>query len=156
MTAPAFSLADQNGTTRTLKQYAGRPVVLFFYPKDDTPGCTKEACAFRDMLPKFDDQRAVILGVSPDDSASHAAFVEKFDLNFALLADPPAADGASPSTCDAYGVWGERSLHGKKIMGVARTTFLINGDGVIHKRWDDVRVDGHAEDVFDEVTAMLG
>jgi peroxiredoxin Q/BCP len=151
--APAFSLPDQAGEIHALKDFAGRPLVLYFYPKDDTSGCTKEACAFRDLLPKFSRSKAAVLAVSPDDSKSHAKFAKKFDLPFTLLADVPG-DKSVPAVCDAYGVWQEKSMYGRKYMGVARTTYLIDGKGVVVKRWDKVKVDGHAEDVLAAVQAL--
>jgi peroxiredoxin Q/BCP len=141
--APAFTLKDQGGKTHKLSEYAGRPVILYFYPKDDTPGCTKEACSFRDNLPKFKTSKAAILGVSILDEASKAKFAKKFDLNFPLLAD------ADHEVADKYGVWQEKSNYGKKYMGIARTTYLIGADGKVQKRWDNVKVDGHTEEVLE-------
>ena len=140
--APAFSLKDQHGKTHRLADYAGRPVVLYFYPKDDTPGCTKEACAFRDNLPRFKTSKAVVLGVSILDEASKARFATKYDLTFPLLADPDHA------VAEKYGVWQKKSLYGRSFMGLVRTTYLIGEDGKVTKRWDNVKVDGHAEDVL--------
>jgi len=140
--APAFSLKDQHGKTHRLADYAGRPVVLYFYPKDDTPGCTIEACAFRDNLPKFKTSKAVVLGVSILDEASKARFATKYDLTFPLLADPDHA------VAEKYGVWQKKSLYGRSFMGLVRTTYLIGEDGKVTKRWDNVKVDGHAEDVL--------
>jgi thioredoxin-dependent peroxiredoxin len=146
--APPFTLKDQSGKTHRLSDYAGRPVVLFFYPKDDTTGCTKEACGFRDSLPKFEPSAAVVLGVSILDEASKAKFAQKYDLNFPLLADPEHA------VAEKYGVWQKRSMYGRSFMGVARTTYLIDKDGTIAKRWDKVKVDGHAEEVLETVNAL--
>ncbi|MBS1817132.1 MAG: thioredoxin-dependent thiol peroxidase [Acidobacteria bacterium] len=146
--APAFSLKDQDGQTHTLSDYAGRPVVLYFYPKDDTPGCTVEACAFRDNLPKFAPGKAAIFGVSILDEKSKAKFASKYDLNFPLLAD------ADHEVAEKYGAWQERSMYGKKYMGVARVTYLIGADGKVVKRWDKVKPDGHAEEVLDAVNAL--
>jgi peroxiredoxin Q/BCP len=143
--APAFSLKDQSGKTHTLADYTGRPVVLYFYPKDDTPGCTKEACAFQDNLPTFGKSKAVVLGVSVLDEKSKAKFAAKYDLTFPLLADPDHA------VIKKYGAWQEKSMYGKTYMGVARITYLIGGDGKVVKRWDAVKVDGHAEEVLKEV-----
>jgi thioredoxin-dependent peroxiredoxin len=140
--APAFSLKDQHGKTHRLADYVGRPVVLYFYPKDDTPGCTKEACAFRDNLPKFKTSKAVVLGVSILDEASKARFATKYDLTFPLLADPDHA------VAEKYGVWQKKSLYGRSFMGLVRTTYLIGEDGKVAKRWDNVKVDGHAEEVL--------
>jgi thioredoxin-dependent peroxiredoxin len=146
--APAFSLNDQNGKTHRLADYAGRPVVLYFYPKDDTPGCTKEACAFRDNLPTFKTNKAVVLGISILDEASKARFATKYDLTFPLLADEDHA------VAEKYGVWQEKSLYGRNFMGLVRTTYLIGSDGKVAKRWDKVKVDGHAEAVLAAVEEM--
>jgi peroxiredoxin Q/BCP len=146
--APAFTLKDQNGKKHTLGEYAGRPVVLYFYPKDDTPGCTAETCAFRDNLPKFTSEKAAVFGVSILDEQSKARFAEKYDVTFPLLAD------ADHQVADKYGAWQERSMYGRKFMGVARTTYLIGPDGRVAKRWDKVKVDGHAEDVLEAVQAL--
>ena len=146
--APAFSLDDQHGKTRRLADFAGRPVVLFFYPKDDTPGCTKEACAFRDALPKLKTSKAAVLGVSILDSASKARFAEKYDLNFPLLADE------DHRVAERYGVWRTKSLYGRSFMGIARTTYLIDRDGKVARRWDKVKVDGHVEEVLAAVDAL--
>lgn len=146
--APAFSLKDQDGTTHKLSDYAGRPVVLYFYPKDDTPGCTVEACAFRDYLPKFKPGKAAIFGVSILDEKSKAKFAAKYDLNFPLLAD------AEHEVAEKYGAWQERSMYGRTYMGVARITYLIGPDGKVAKRWDKVKPDGHAEEVLEAVTAL--
>ena len=146
--APAFSLKDQQGKTHRLADYAGRPVVLFFYPKDDTPGCTKEACAFRDNLPKFKTNKAAVLGVSILDEASKARFAAKHDLTFPLLAD------ADHAIAEKYGVWQKKSLYGRSFMGLVRTTYLVGDDGKVVKRWDNVKVDGHAEAVLAAVEAI--
>jgi len=146
--APEFALNDQDGKTHTLEQYAGRPVVLYFYPKDDTPGCTSEACAFRDNLPKFKPGKAAVLGVSILDEKSKAKFATKYDLNFPLLADP------EHDVADKYGAWQERSMYGRKYMGVARVTYLIGPDGQVVHRWDKVKVDGHADEVLAAVNGL--
>ena len=140
--APAFALPDQDGRIHRLRDYAGRPLILYFYPKDDTPGCTREACAFRDALPGFKKGRAAVLGVSVLDTASKARFARKHELNFPLLADPEHA------AADKYGVWQKKSLYGRTYMGLARTTYLIGPDGKVARRWDSVKVDGHAADVL--------
>ena len=140
--APAFALPDQDGKTHRLRDYAGRPLILYFYPKDDTPGCTREACAFRDALPDFKKGRAAVLGVSVLDTASKARFARKHRLSFPLLADPDHA------VADKYGVWMKKSLYGRSYMGLGRVTFLIGGDGKVVRRWDNVKVDGHAADVL--------
>jgi peroxiredoxin Q/BCP len=146
--APAFALKDQDGKTHTLSDYAGRPLVLYFYPKDDTPGCTAEACAFRDNLPKLKPDKAAILGVSILDEQSKAKFAEKYDLNFPLLADP------DHEVAEKYGAWQERSMYGRKFMGVARVTYLIGPDGKVARRWDKVKVEGHADDVLQAVESL--
>ena len=125
--APAVKLEDQNGNEINLADYKGKKVVLYFYPKDNTSGCTKEACNFRDSFPKFKGVKAVIFGVSPDSVASHKKFAEKYDLPFSLLADP------EKKVLEAFGVWKEKSMYGKKYMGVERTTVIINEEGKISK-----------------------
>jgi thioredoxin-dependent peroxiredoxin len=139
--APAFALTDQHGQTHRLADYAGRPVVLYFYPKDDTPGCTKEACDFEALRPSFGPDGAVVLGVSILDEKSKAKFAGKYNLTFPLLADPDHA------VAEQYGVWQEKSRYGRTYMGIARTTYLIGPDGTVVRRWDDVKVEGHAEAV---------
>ena len=146
--APSFSLPDQDGTVHSLADYAGQPVVIYFYPKDDTPGCTKESCAFQDNLPKFKKSKAAVFGMSMLDSKSKAKFAKKYDLTFPLLADE------DKSVMEKYGVWQEKSMYGRKYMGVARTTYLIGPDGKVAKRWDAVKVDGHAEEVLAAVQAL--
>lgn len=146
--APTFTLKDQDGKSHKLGDYAGRPVVLYFYPKDDTSGCTKEACAFRDALPRFKKSKAAVLGVSILDETSKKRFADKYDLSFPLLAD------ADHSVADKYGVWQKRSLYGRNFMGIARTTYLIDADGTVARRWDKVKVDGHADAVLDAVEAL--
>ena len=146
--APAFALKDQNGKTHRLSEYAGQPVILFFYPKDDTSGCTKEACDFRDHLPNFKSDKAAVFGVSILDEASKAKFAKKYDLTFPLLAD------AEHEIAEKYGVWQQKSLYGRKFMGIVRTTYLIDGDGKVARRWDKVGVDGHAAEVLEAVKAL--
>ena len=146
--APAFSLKDQAGQTHKLSDYAGQPLILYFYPKDDTPGCTKEACAFQDNLPKFGKSKAAILGVSVLDEESKAKFAAKYSLTFPLLADP------DHEVIDEYGAWQEKSMYGKKYMGVARITYLIDADGKVAKRWDSVKVKEHAEEVLEAVKEL--
>lgn len=146
--APAFGLKDQLGKTHRLSDYAGRPVVLYFYPKDDTPGCTKEACAFQDNLPRFKTSKAVVLGVSILDEVSKARFADKYHLSLPLLAD------ADHEVAEKYGVWQKKSLYGRSFMGIARTTYLIDGDGKVARRWDKVKVDGHAEAVLAAVDTL--
>jgi peroxiredoxin Q/BCP len=147
-TAPPFTLKDQDGATRRLKDYAGRPVVLYFYPKDDTPGCTQEACAFQASLTAFEKVRAAVLGVSVLDEASKAKFARKHGLTFPLLADPDHA------VAEKYGAWKEKRMYGRSYMGVARMTYLIGGDGKVVRRWDDVKVSTHAEEVRQAVEAL--
>lgn len=146
--APAFTLKDQDGKVHRLAEYTGRPVVLYFYPKDDTPGCTKEACAFRDALPRFRKSKAAVFGVSILDEASKQKFAAKYDLTFPLLADEDHA------VAEKYGVWQQKSLYGRQFMSIARTTFLIDTDGRVAQRWDNVKVDGHAEAVLAAVSAL--
>jgi peroxiredoxin Q/BCP len=146
--APAFTLADQTGHKHKLTDYLGQWVVLYFYPKDDTPGCTTEACQFRDTRADFDGKNAVVLGVSPDDEKSHQKFAEKFSLPFPLLADHEA------KICQKYGVWQEKSMYGRTYMGVARTTYLIDPQGKVAQRWDKVSVAEHAEQVLAALDAQ--
>ncbi|MFB1480273.1 thioredoxin-dependent thiol peroxidase [Corallococcus sp. RDP092CA] len=140
--APGFSLPDQSGATVSLSQLKGRHVVLYFYPKDATPGCTTEACDFRDEHSALVKAGAVVLGVSPDSVASHQKFAAKQGLPFSLLADPDHA------LADAYGVWGEKSLYGRKFMGLIRATFLIGPDGKVVRVWPKVKVAGHVAEVL--------
>ena len=140
--APAFSLKDQNGETHKLSDFAGRSVILYFYPKDDTPGCTKESCDFRDNLVRFNASKAAVLGISILDEKSKAKFAKKYDLNFPLLAD------ADHGIAEKYGVWQKKMRYGRSYMGIVRTTYLIGPDGKVAHRWDKVNVDGHAEDVL--------
>ncbi|HTB83577.1 MAG TPA: thioredoxin-dependent thiol peroxidase [Candidatus Sulfotelmatobacter sp.] len=140
--APEFSVPTSGGGNVSLADFKGKNVVLYFYPRDDTPGCTKEACAFRDGFAAFKKKGAVILGVSPDSVKKHDKFVEKFNLPFTLLADE------DKKIVNAYGVWGEKSFMGRKYMGVYRVTFLIGGDGRIKKIWPSVKPDEHADEVL--------
>ena len=146
--APAFTLRDQKGDAHRLSDYAGKPVILYFYPKDDTPGCTTETCAFRDNLPRFKSSKAVVLGMSILDEKSKAKFAEKYDVTFPLLAD------ADHEVAEKYGVWQEKTNYGRAYMGIVRTTYLIGADGKIAKRWDKVKVNGHAEEVLEAVKAL--
>ena len=146
--APAFALKDQNNVTHRLTDYAGRAVVLYFYPKDDTPGCTTETCEFRDNLPKFETRDAVVLGMSILDEASKARFATKHKVTFPLLADE------DHQVAEQFGVWQEKSQYGRTYMGIVRTTFLIGPDGKVKRRWDKVKVDGHANDVLDAVKEL--
>jgi len=142
-TAPAFKTTDQNGESVSLKDLRGQKVVLYFYPKDDTPGCTKEACSFRDAYSKFKKHDITVLGVSPDKEASHKKFVTKYQLPFTLLAD------TDHSIADAYGVWGEKKFMGRTYMGVHRTTFLIDEKGKIRKIFEKVKPEDHASEVLE-------
>jgi peroxiredoxin Q/BCP len=146
--APAFSLKDQSGDVRRLSDYVGRPVVLYFYPKDDTPGCTKEACSFTDNLPRFKSSQAAVLGVSILDEKSKAKFAGKYKIGFPLLADP------EHQLSEKYGTWQKKSRYGRTYMGIVRTTFLIDRDGKVAKRWDNVKVEGHAEEVLAAADAL--
>ncbi|MGI8671535.1 MAG: peroxiredoxin [Luteitalea sp.] len=141
-TAPDFALPDQEGQSHRLADYAGRPVVLYFYPKDDTPGCTKEACGFQAALPDFSQVTAAVLGISILDSKSKANFAGKYNLTFPLLAD------ADHAVAERYGAWQERSMYGRAYMGVARITYLIGPDGRVARRWDSVKVDAHTAEVL--------
>jgi peroxiredoxin Q/BCP len=140
--APDFSLTSDSGETVTLSSLRGKPVVLYFYPKDDTPGCTTQAEGIRDVYSDFRARGAVVLGVSPDDEASHVKFKEKYSLPFTLLADP------EHEVAEEYGVWKERTLYGKKSMGIERSTFVIDADGNVSKVMRRVKPDTHAADVL--------
>ncbi len=140
--APTFTAQTNGGQTVSLADYAGRPVILYFYPRDDTPGCTKEACAFRDAFADFTSKGAVVLGVSADSVKSHEKFIHKFKLPFTLLADE------DKRIVEAYGVWGEKSFLGRRYQGIHRVTFLIGGDGRIQKIWPKVKPVEHAAEVL--------
>jgi thioredoxin-dependent peroxiredoxin len=146
--APDFALKDQDGKTHRLKDYAGRPLVLFFYPKDATPGCTKEVCDFRDAMADFKSAKAAVLGVSILDVASKARFARKHTLSFPLLADEDHA------VAEKYGVWKKKSLYGRSFMGLVRTTLLIGPDAKVARRWDNVKVDGHADAVLEALEEL--
>ena len=139
--APAFALKDQEGQTHRLSDYAGRPVILYFYPKDDTPGCTQESCEFQASLPQMAKRKAAVLGISILDEKSKAKFAKKHGLTFPLLAD------ADHEVADKYGVWQKKLRYGRSYMGIVRTTYLIGPDGKVAQRWDKVKVDGHVEEV---------
>ena len=143
--APAFSLADQDGNKVSLRDFAGKPVVVYFYPADDTPGCTKEACQFNDNLRAFSRAGTAVLGISPDGAAKHQAFRTKYGLRFPLLTD------ADHAVMERYGAWGEKTLYGKKSVGVIRSTFLVGPDGKVQRAWYHVKADGHAEKVLAEI-----
>ncbi len=146
--APDFKLANDLGGEVSLRSLRGRPVVLYFYPKDDTPGCTKEACAFRDRGAEFRAHDAVILGVSKDPVASHARFRTKYGLDFPLLSD------TSGKVLEAYGAWKEKSLYGRTFLGVERSTFLIDREGVVRKAWRKVKVGGHDDEVLEALKGL--
>lgn len=148
--APAFTLTADDGSKVKLSSLQGGPVVLYFYPADDTPGCTKEACAFRDRQADLKKLGARVYGVSPDDVASHVKFRDKYQLNFPLLADPDHA------VAEKFGAWREKNMYGKKSMGVVRSTFLIDAAGVIRKVWKAVRVDGHDAKVLEALQELVG
>jgi thioredoxin-dependent peroxiredoxin len=140
--APDFALTSDSGETVKLSELRGKPVVLYFYPKDDTPGCTAQACGIRDDYGRFEERGAVVLGVSPDDESSHVKFKKKYGLPFTLLADP------SHEVSEEYGVWKEKNYAGKKYMGVERSTFLIDSEGTVTKVMRRVKPDTHAADVL--------
>ena len=146
--APDFTLPDQNGGDVTLSGFRGKPVVLYFYPKDDTPGCTKEACAFRDARSEYEKLGAKVIGVSPDSVKAHLKFVDKYELPFTLVAD------TEKGVCQSYGVWQEKSMYGKTSMGVVRSTFLIDGKGVIRQVFPKVKVDGHSDALLNAIKAL--
>ncbi len=143
--APDFRAKDQDGRTVSLKDFRGQKLVLYFYPKDDTPGCTKEACSFRDIWARFRKQKLAVLGVSVDDAASHKKFVEKYALPFTLLADP------EKTIVREYGVWGPKSMYGRKYMGTHRATYVIDEKGRIAAVWPKVKPEGHAEEILEAV-----
>ena len=143
--APQFTLAANDGSKWKLSEAKGKTVVIYFYPKDDTPGCTKEACAFRDQQQKFKKQGVQIVGISPDSQEAHEKFRKKYKLNFPLLVD----DGHK--VAEKYGAWREKNMYGKKTMGIVRSTFLIDGKGRFAKIWRRVRVDGHDQEVLEAI-----
>jgi len=146
--APSFTLPADGGGKVSLKDLEGKIVVLYFYPKDDTSGCTAEACAFRDALPDFSKVKAQVLGISRDPVKSHDKFKAKYDLPFPLASDE---DG---KVCEAYGTWVEKSMYGRKYMGIERATFLIDGNGVVRNVWRKVKVPGHAAEVLEAAAAL--
>jgi peroxiredoxin Q/BCP len=145
---PTFSLANDEGVKLKSSQWSGAPLVIYFYPKDDTPGCTKEACAFRDSAKSLEKHGAKVIGISCDPPASHAKFRDKYELNFPLLAD------VDHEVAEKFGAWREKNMYGKKSMGVQRSTFLIDAKGKVAKVWKKVQVDGHAEDVLEAIAAL--
>lgn len=146
--APAFKLINQHGKTISLSDLKGKPVVLYFYPKDDTSGCTKEACNFRDEFPKFGKIKAKIIGVSADSVESHKKFADKYKLPFNLLSDE------KKEILDKYGVWQEKSMYGRKYMGIVRTTFIIDSAGKIRKIFPKVKVENHNREVMDALKEL--
>lgn len=145
--APAFSLPDEDGKKLALKDLKGKPAIVYFYPADDTPGCTKEACQFNENLTTFSRAGVKVVGISPDGAAKHQRFAEKYGLKFPLLSDP------EHKTMEAYGAWGEKTMYGKKTVGVIRSTFLLDAAGIVVRAWYNVRADGHAAKVLEEVKA---
>ncbi|HRE41509.1 MAG TPA: thioredoxin-dependent thiol peroxidase [Ignavibacteria bacterium] len=143
--APDFKLPADDGKTYSLKDFKGKKLILYFYPKDDTDGCTKEACAFRDNIKKFTVKNTTVIGVSKDSIKSHTKFKDKYELNFPLLSDETG------DILEKYGVWKEKSMYGRKYMGIERTTFLIDEKGKIEKIWEKVKVPGHIETLLHEV-----
>ncbi|GAA0584113.1 thioredoxin-dependent thiol peroxidase [Caenispirillum bisanense] len=146
--APDFTLPTDGGGSVTLSELRGKPVVLYFYPKDDTPGCTTEACDFRDAEPDFSGASAVVIGISKDPVAKHDKFKAKHGLTFPLASD---ADG---DVCERYGVWKEKSMYGKTFLGIERTTVLVAADGTVARVWPKVKVKGHAAEVLEAVKAL--
>jgi thioredoxin-dependent peroxiredoxin len=144
--APPFTLPDQDEKKVSLKDFKGDPVVVYFYPADDTPGCTKEACQFNDNLRAFSRAGVKVVGISPDGAAKHTRFRQKYSLKFPLLSDP------THDVMSAYGAWGEKTMYGKKTVGTIRSTFLVDGKGVVKRAWYNVRADGHAAKVLEELT----
>lgn len=148
--APAFTLQSGGGAKVSLADFAGKWVVLYFYSKDDTPGCTVEACGFRDAHSRIEELGAVVVGVSPDGAESHADFAAKYDLNFTLLADPEHA------IAEAYGAWGEKKNYGKTYFGIKRSTYLISPDGKVAHIWPNVRPEEHPEQVIAKISQLSG
>ncbi len=146
--APDFTLPDQFGATHSLAEYAGNYILLYFYPKDDTEGCTIEACSFRDRLNELKEKNVQVLGVSADDTASHKKFAEKYQLNFPLLAD------TDKKIIESYGVWREKENFGKKYMGIVRESFLINPEGIIIKHYENVKPETHVDEVVKDVETL--
>jgi len=146
--APSFKLKNQDAKVISLSDLKGKPIVLYFYPKDDTPGCTKEACNFRDQFPKFGKMKAEIIGVSIDSVESHKKFADKYKLRFNLLSDE------KKEVVEKYGVWQEKSMYGKKYMGIVRTTFIIDSAGKIHKIFPKVKVEEHNNEVMEALKEL--
>ncbi len=146
--APSFTLEDQDREARSLEDFAGTPLILYFYPKDETSGCTAEACDFRDGYDRLEGKEAEVLGVSPDSAESHRGFIQKHDLPFPLLVDP------EHEVAEAYGAWGEKKNYGRTYEGIIRSTFLIDGEGRIARSWYNVRVKGHVEQVLEALEEL--
>ena len=146
--APNIKLKDQDGNTVSLDDFKGQKVVVYFYPKDDTTGCTKEACSFRDEFPKFERLDTKVIGISPDSVESHKKFAEKYNLPFTLLSDE------GKETVESYDVWKQKSMYGRNYMGVERTTYIIDEDGKIQKVFPKVKVENHIEEVLKEITKL--
>jgi len=146
--APDFKTTNQDGEEVALSDFKGQKVVLYFYPKDDTPGCTTEACGFRDQHPKFQARGVRVIGVSPDATSSHARFRDKYGLNFTLLSDP------DKRLANAYGVWVKKQNYGREYMGIERSTFLVDSNGIVKKAFRGVRVPGHVDAVLDQANAL--
>jgi peroxiredoxin Q/BCP len=144
-TAPAFTLPDQDGKTVKLSDFKGQQVIVYFYPRDDTPGCTKEACQFNDNLKTLEKAGVAVVGISPDGAAAHTKFRSKYGLKFALLTD------ADKKVMEKYGAWGEKTMYGKKTVGTIRSTFLVGPTGKVQRAWYNVRADGHAAKVLEEI-----
>lgn len=145
--APEFELLDNEGNTHKLSDYRGQTIVVYFYPKDDTPGCTKEACAFRDTYADFKEAGVDIIGISPDSEKSHSKFIQKYELPFTLLSD------TDHKICEAFGVWGLKKYMGREYEGVYRTTFIIGPDGVVKRVFENVKPADHSQEVLAEVSA---
>ncbi len=152
--APNFSLSGQHGQKRTLREFRGRPVVIYFYPEDETPLCTNQACGLRDLQAEFDKLGVAVIGISPDTVESHAAFAANHKLKFTLLADVPGKDGV-PRVCESFGAWGTKKLYGRIYKGLLRTTYLIDAAGNVARRWDSVKTPGHAERVLAAAKTLL-
>ena len=146
--APDFSLASSSGKTVSLSDFRGQTVIVYFYPKDDTPGCTKEACSFRDTFDALSNAGVTVLGISPDSVESHNKFIEKFNLNFQLLSDP------DKSTAQNYGAWGEKNMYGKIVVGMKRMSFLVNPEGTVQHVWSKVKTESHGQDVLTLIQGM--
>ena len=146
--APNFNLPVNGGQTTSLNSLTGKNVIVYFYPKDDTPGCTKEACGFRDAMPDFKKANTVVIGISKDTIEKHEKFISKYDLNFSLASDE------NNSMCDDYEVWKEKNMYGRKYMGIERSTFLVDGKGILRAEWRKVKVSGHVDEVLATVKAL--